>query len=635
MIVDFARPEQVQAPVSCGLGIEEVTVPAPFEDAEKAVVHLPKNQNELHEELKENHNDDDLAKRGDSAYPKFDDMRPGKIVLILFSLGLASFLYAIEQTIVNTSISTIGNALQTDGSLTWISTSYLLTTTVFQPVTGRLAVGISADPFTSWVSTCGTLTEICDWTHTGRSNIIAGFSNSLTQLVAGRLVGGVGGAGLLSLSTIMVSHLTNERQRGSYLNLINLVFTFADAMGPIVGGGFSKSGNWRWIFLFNAPFGPVITAILLIALRNSGPSPSASDPPSSSTSRRGVSSIRTNLARLDFAGMLTLIATLAFLVVALNLGGQSLPWGSPTIIGMFVAAGVSFVLFIVVERYSVQPVAPLGLFVSWRWRNVPLIIVVRTLLFFHLFSMTFYLPLFLQVIGVSNINAGALVIPFLSMAAISSTITNYIAYRTALVLGPFFFALAVLPVGMGLMSTLDASASIGKVVGFSLICGFGFGCGTQISLVIAQVGLPKNELSTVTALVSSAPNLGGVLGVGVVGTGTSSRSLITNLTLYPSVINNTFRRAFTRALADTQQLTSHLNLNDVVALVERPPPGVVRALVVQAYVQAWRTGIRVLAGIAVAQLLLALLLRPVELDDGKGAGEDAEAESGDVEAKNM
>ncbi|KAF9455740.1 major facilitator superfamily domain-containing protein [Collybia nuda] len=88
-------------------------------------------------------------------------------------------------------------------------------------------------------------------------NLIAGLSKGLTQLVAGRLISGVGGAGLLSLSSILVSQLTNERQRGAYLNLINLVFTVADAIGPLVGGGFSKSGNWRWIFLFNAPFGPV------------------------------------------------------------------------------------------------------------------------------------------------------------------------------------------------------------------------------------------------------------------------------------------------------------------------------------------------------------------------------------------
>ncbi|KAF9455770.1 hypothetical protein BDZ94DRAFT_1242020, partial [Collybia nuda] len=125
------------------------------------------------------------------------------------------------------------------------------------------------------------------------------------------------------------------------------------------------------------------------------------------------------------------------------------------------------------------------------------------------------------VIGVSAIASAALITPFLTMAALSSTITNHVAYKTGHVRPLFFFALAVLPVGMGLMSTLHETSSIGRIVGYSLICGFGFGCGTQISMVIAQVGLPPDELPTVTALVSSAPSLGGVLGVGIVGTSKS------------------------------------------------------------------------------------------------------------------
>jgi len=140
--------------------------------------------------------------------------------------------------------------------------------------------------------------------------------------------------------------------------------------------------------------------------------------------------------------------------------------------------------------------------------------------------LTFYLPVFLQVIGVKSINAAALVIPFLAMAAIASTISNYVASRWGHVRPFFFISYVILPVGMGLMSTLDEMASIGKVVGYSLHCGFGFGCCTQLMVVVAQVGVPRDELSTVTALVSAVPNLGGVLGIGIIG----------------NVINNTFRK---------------------------------------------------------------------------------------------
>jgi hypothetical protein len=103
--------------------------------------------------------------------------------------------------------------------------------------------------------------------------------------------------------------------------------------------------------------------------------------------------------------MIMLIFTLSFLIIALNLGGQAFVWNSPMIIGMFCVAGVSFVAFVIAEKYAKMPVAPLRLFVQWQWRNVPLILgqlteffmfsenvltvwrtVIRSLMFFHLFS---------------------------------------------------------------------------------------------------------------------------------------------------------------------------------------------------------------------------------------------------------
>jgi Fungal trichothecene efflux pump (TRI12) len=83
---------------------------------------------------------------------------------------------------------------------------------------------------------------------------------------------------------------------------------------------------------------------------------------------------RATFAKLDFTGMIMLMSTLSFLIVALNLGGQAFAWNSPVIIGMFCAAVVSFIAFVVAENYAKMPVAPLALFVQWQWRNVPLIL---------------------------------------------------------------------------------------------------------------------------------------------------------------------------------------------------------------------------------------------------------------------
>ncbi|KAG7092115.1 hypothetical protein E1B28_008489 [Marasmius oreades] len=534
-----------------------------------------------------------------SEFPKFDDIPGLKIAAILFSLGLAMFLFAIgvlhaleftitrpkflaEQTIVATSVSSIGEALNIKESLTWISTAYLLTTTVAQPIAGRIADAVGVKRLLIielWVFVLG--------------NIISGTANGLGQIIAGRLIAGLGGAGLLTLSCIVITQLTHERQRASYMNLINVVFIFADSLGPIVGGALANSGNWRWLFLLNAPFGPVINIILIFALRlPRTPSP--------------IRTFRDVLTKVDLIGMFLLVSALSFIIIALNSGGQTASWGSPMVIGLMCAAGLSFFLFWIAEKYAQMPVAPTRLFTKWEWRNIPLSVVMRTLLFFHIFATTFYLPIFLQVIGISTIVASALIIPFLIMAAIASTACNEMARlfngHVRLV---YIGGLLLLPVGLGLMSSLNENSSLGKVVGYSLIAGTGFGSGTQLSMVIAQVGVPADELSTVTALVGSAPSLGGTLGVAALGT----------------VINNIFRSAFFNSSAVAAYITERniqVNVNDVVDTIRLFPEGsIAHTEAVKAYVLAWRRGLWTLVGISGLEIVMCLLLRRVELATGR------------------
>jgi len=208
------------------------------------------------------------------------------------------------------------------------------------------------------------------------------------------------------------------------------------------------------------------------------------------------------------------------------------------------------------------------------------------------------------VIGVKPINAAALVIPFLFMAAVGSTITNYIASKWGHVRPFLLLSYVVLPVSLGLMSTLNDMASIGQVVGYSLLSGFSFGIGAMITIVVAQVGVPREELSTVTALIGTTPNLGGVLGVGIIG----------------NVINNTFRNS----LLHVAPQASGQDLNDVVQLLNQTglSNGVAQMTIIGAFVKAWRAGCLSLSGIAACQFILTLLLRPIEMDLGARKGEE-------------
>ncbi|KAJ3893187.1 hypothetical protein GG344DRAFT_43825 [Lentinula edodes] len=278
---------------------------------------------------------------------------------------------------------------------------------------------------------------------------------------------------------------------------------------------------------------------------------------------------------------------------------------------MLCALGVSGIAFCVVEgRYAKMPIAPGRLFVRWGWRNVPIMMITRTLLFFHNFAMVSWTCLFLQVIGLSTVISSALIIPFLAMAAISSSAVNATASKYGYVRTMCTCGIAIIPIGMasrgGLMSTLNEKSSIGRIVGYSLISGLGFGSATQITMVIAQVGLPADELSTVTALVGAAPTLGGTLGVAVVGT----------------VINNAYQQIVRRsAIASSfiqhgsANLTISLNPSDVISSISSlAPENPVRNVLITAYVSAWKKGCYTLVGVAIMQLVLCAMMRRVDFD---------------------
>ncbi|KAK0232743.1 major facilitator superfamily domain-containing protein [Armillaria fumosa] len=556
-------------------------MPSSHESAEIQSEPRRSNTSQRHTPEQEN-----VVVQPDDPFPKVNDMSLVQVSVLLLSLGLALFLFAIDQTIVATSVSTIGAALDIKGSLSWITTSYLLTTTVIQPVAGRIADVVGVKPLVFlglWVFIVG--------------NIIAGTSRALLQMIIGRLVSGIGGAGLLSLSGIIIAQLTHEKQRGAYMNIFNIVFILSDSIGPIAGGALANASQWRWIFLFTAPFGPVITILLWATLHI---------PPPASRIR----TFREALAKIDMIGMLLIVVSLSCLVVALNMGGQDLPWSSSVVIGCFAGAGTSFLAFIVVERKAEMPVLPVELFSTWKWRNVSIMTAVRTLSFFHIFALVFYLPVFLQVIAMSSVVSSALIIPFLIMAAISSTATSWLAPKWGggyALKALFVVPLAILAGGMGLMSTLNEGSSIGRIIGYSLICGVGFGSGTQMTIVIAQIGLPADYLSTVTALVGTAPTLGGVLGVAIVG----------------NVINNSFHDILVRSPYLSE--VTNLNPNSVADTLSRlPESGPERQAVASAYVRAWQRGCWVLVAVAGLEMIMCLGLKTVVFDDGSGGEPEAE-----------
>lgn len=216
--------------------------------------------------------------------------------------------------------------------------------------------------------------------------------------------------------------------------------------------------------------------------------------------------------------MFFVVSFLCLLLSALNLGGQVFAWNSSTAIGLLVASIFALAGFIISEAYAALPIAPLHLFVEWKWRNVPIMLrtsfgleifghilmslkVSRILLFIHLFALvrififcsytqraygiqTFYFPILLQVSGHSPTISAVMVIPFLMMSSVTGTLTNHLVQKTRHIRLLIIIPLAILPVGQALMATLDQDSPLYEFAGYSILTGAAFG---TVSLTLFDV----------------------------------------------------------------------------------------------------------------------------------------------------
>lgn len=156
--------------------------------------------------------------------------------VVIFSLCSAQFIAALDITIVATALPTIASRLHTTTSqYTWIGSSYNLASTASTPIwaklsdiTGRKPMLLSANA----VFMAGSL--------------VAGFSMSPTQLIAGRSIQGLGGGGIMIMIPIVIADLFPLRERAKYYGLSSIVWAVSSASGPVLGGVFTQTVGWRW-----------------------------------------------------------------------------------------------------------------------------------------------------------------------------------------------------------------------------------------------------------------------------------------------------------------------------------------------------------------------------------------------------
>ncbi|CAB4480306.1 MFS general substrate transporter [Rhizophagus irregularis] len=415
-----------------------------------------------------------------------------RLALVFTGLMFGIFLAALDQTIVATTLHAIAVEFSSLDQIAWIGTAYLLTATAFQPTYGKLA-DIFGRKITFLIAIF--LFEI--------GSLVCGLSPNMVCLIIARAIAGLGGGGIIGLVYIIISDIVSLQDRGKYQGMIGGVFGISSVVGPLLGGAFTDSVTWRWAFYINLPFG-VITVVCVILFLHL---PHISG------------SFLEKFKRIDFLGTFVLVIATIALLLPLNWGGNKYKWDSPIIIVLLCIGGLGFIVFALVEKYvAVEPIAPGRLFKN---RMVIACFAVNFFQGMSFFAMVYFIPLFFQIVkGATATKAGLDLLPLILAVVFTVIFTGQLISRTPIITYKMYCTLGgiFIIIGSGLMSTFSETSKKGELIGYLLIAGIGIGCIMQITILASQHVAAREDLASVTSLMTFFRTIGAVFGVAILGT---------------------------------------------------------------------------------------------------------------------
>ncbi|HEX6117214.1 MAG TPA: MFS transporter, partial [Solirubrobacterales bacterium] len=402
-------------------------------------------------------------------------------------------------------------------NLAWVVNAYVLTFGGFLRLGGRLADLLGRRR----VFIAGLLVV-------AGASLAAGFASNEAQLIAARAAQGLGAAIVSPAAlSIVTTTFRDGSERNKALGVWGAVAGAGGAAGVLLGGILTDGLGWEWVLWVNVP-----VALLALALA-----------PGLLAESRSESATR----HFDTAGAVSVTAGLSVLVYAL-VDASEAGWGSAQTIGLLGLAAALIGTFVAVELRSAAPLVPFRIF---RLRTLTGANAVGVLVGASLFSMFFFITLYMQqVLGYTPIEAGLAYLPLaltiIVASGIASQLVTRIGFKPVLITGMVLISGALLwfsqvSVGGGFVS---------DILGPSLLAATGLGFAFVTTTIAAMSGVKSHESGLASGLINTSQQIGGALGLAVLATLATTRTddLIASSggdpAAMPNALNEGFQAAF-------------------------------------------------------------------------------------------
>ena len=392
------------------------------------------------------------------------------------------FLAAVDQTLLATATPVISRELGSLRDTSWLAVAYLLASVVMVPLYGRLGDRYGRRTVLSYAIAVFAL-----------GSLACGAAPTLATLVAARVLQGLGGGGLMTLSQALIGEVVAPRLRARNQSYFAIVFTLASVGGPVIGGLVVHHASWRWLFLVNLP----LCAIAVWRLRT----------------MLGDDRRHESRGKPDVLGIVLFALAACSSLIWLSSAGHRFAWESPTSLALLAAALAFAAALVRVERRAERPFLPFELLALPAVRYAVLTVIGFAS---AMFAMIFYLPVYLQLaLGSNPAESGLLLLPLTGGIVAGAFITGRVIVHTGRPTAIPGVGLSLAALSLLGLALLPATRP--WLVGLEITTGLGLGSVMSVMQIVTQTAAGPARLGAAASTIALARSLGSSLGAAAFG----------------------------------------------------------------------------------------------------------------------